>query len=107
MGRSGQLPLLVSVPDGASRKVCAASAEASSWVKSLCGPRGRADGGCAGTGTCSRLTRNCIRYRQRLAPAGGRAIPDLDGQALAKTAEEGADGQCRAREREWGVVGAA
>lgn len=37
----------------------------------------------------------------------GVAIPDLGGQALAKTAEEAADGQCRVREREWGVVGAA
>ena len=74
MGRNGQLPLLVSLPDGTSGKACAASAQASSWVKSLCGPRSRADGGCAGTWTCSRLTRNCIRYRQRLAPAGGSGV---------------------------------
>ena len=37
----------------------------------------------------------------------GVAFPDLDGQAVADTAEEVAEGRCRAREREWGVVGAA
>ena len=40
-------------------------------------------------------------------PREGLAFPDMFWQTLARTAEEAPEGRLQARERQWGVVGAA
>ena len=108
MGLNGHLPLLVSVPDGG---IWEGMRGASPGIQLGQEPVWPSQQGrwrmCRQPGRVAALRETAPAIGSASHRWEGVAFPDLDGQVLAETAEEAADGPCRAREREWGVVGAA